>query len=251
MTVATHLPRGMQRWMIEVTNSWAVEGELVVRLLGAAVLGGVIGAERESAEQPAGLRTHIAVALGAALFGAVSTLGFQEFDRPRAESTLQADVTRVASNVAVGIGFLGAGVIFRQGHTIKNLTTAASLWVVAAIGLSAGVGDMSMAAIATLVLLVSLVLLRPIRTVIRNRGGYAEQRSLRVVLHDRAGVGDVVEALGRAVDVGLQHLEVDTAADETVVMAHVRAGTDEARRAIADLAALPSVTTVSEEENGS
>ena len=62
------------------------------------------------------------MALGAALFGAVSTLGFQEFDRPRAATTIQADVSRVASNVAVGIGFLGAGVIFRRANVIKNLT---------------------------------------------------------------------------------------------------------------------------------
>ena len=99
----------------------------------------------------------------------VSTLGFVEFDQLRANSTLQADVKRVASNVVVGIGFLGAGVIFRQGNTIRNLTTAASMWVVAAIGLACGVGDVMTAAIATVVLLGSLVLLRPIRSVIRRR----------------------------------------------------------------------------------
>ena len=106
--------------MIDVTNSWELEWDLVVRLLGAALLGGLVGLEREASEQQAGLRTHIAVALGAALFGAVSTLGFQEFDRPRAASTIQADVSRVASNVAVGIGFLGAGVIFRRGNVSRT-----------------------------------------------------------------------------------------------------------------------------------
>jgi putative Mg2+ transporter-C (MgtC) family protein len=159
----------MLRASIEVVNTWDVDGALVVRLLGAALLGGVVGAEREASGQPAGLRTHIAVALGAALFGAVSTLGFQEFDQARARTVLQADVSRVASNVAVGIGFLGAGVIFRQGDSIKNLTTAASLWVVAAVGLAAGVGNMSIAAIGTVTLVLSLVLLRPVRTIIRKR----------------------------------------------------------------------------------
>ena len=160
---------GMLRASVEVVNSWDIDAGLIVRLLGAALLGGVVGAEREASGQPAGLRTHIAVALGAALFGAVSTLGFQEFDQARAGTVLQADVTRVASNVAVGVGFLGAGVIFRQGDNVKNLTTAASLWVVAAIGLAAGVGNMSIAVIGTVTLVLSLVLLRPVRTFIRKR----------------------------------------------------------------------------------
>src|ERR687897_6032 len=151
------------------STTFAVDDDVVIRLVAASVLGALIGIEREASDQPAGLRTHIAVALGAGLFGVISTLGFVEFDEPRADSTLQADVTRVASNVVVGIGFLGAGVIFRQGSTIRNLTTAASLWTVAAIGLACGVGDVTTAAIATGILLLGLVLLRPIRNFISTR----------------------------------------------------------------------------------
>ena len=92
---------------------------------------------------------------------------------------LQADVTRVASNVVVGVGFLGAGVIFRQRNSVKNLTTAASLWAVAAIGLASGVGDPTTAALATAVLLASLVVLRPVRTFIRRRFA---RRSVSVVV---------------------------------------------------------------------
>jgi putative Mg2+ transporter-C (MgtC) family protein len=147
----------------------AVDGDAVARLLMAGVLGAAVGLEREAGDQPAGLRTHIAVALGAALFGVVSTLGFLEFQVPRAESNVNIDVARVASNVAVGIGFLGAGVIFRSGGSIRNLTTAASLWTVAAIGLACGVGDLGTAAVATFVLLASLVLLRPLRDWVRHR----------------------------------------------------------------------------------
>ena len=110
----------------------------------------------------------------------MSTLGFTEFDRPRSETVLQADVTRVASNVAVGVGFLGAGVIFRQRNSIKNLTTAASLWAVAAIGLASGVGDPTTAAVATAVLLLSLVVLRPVRTFVRRRWA---RRSMTVTVH--------------------------------------------------------------------
>src|ERR671914_470473 len=150
-------------------TTFALDGDAAVRLLMAALLGGLVGLEREASDQAAGLRTHIAVALGASLFGVISTLGFLEFDQARADSTIQADVSRVASNVVVGIGFLGAGVIFRQGSTIKNLTTAASLWTVAAIGLACGVGDLGTAALATAILLAGLVVLRPIRDGIRRR----------------------------------------------------------------------------------
>jgi putative Mg2+ transporter-C (MgtC) family protein len=232
---------------VEVVNSWDIDAGLIVRLLGAAVLGGVIGVEREASEQAAGLRTHIAVALGAALFGAVSTLGFQEFDQPRARTVLQADVTRVASNVAVGIGFLGAGVIFRQGHSIKNLTTAASLWVVAAIGLSAGVGNMTMAVIATLVLLLSLVLLRPVRVLIRRHVSDDESTHLRVKVSDPPGVGDVIAAVDAAPTLELRHVEVETADDETVVAVTMRGSTEATRQVMSDLAALPVVERVSEE----
>ena len=99
-----------------------------------------------SGDQPAGFRAHVSVALRAAMFAVVSTTGSGEFDRPRAESALQAKVTRVVSQVDVGIGFLGAGVIFRQGTGVWNLTTAASLLVTAAVGVAAGVGSVSLAA---------------------------------------------------------------------------------------------------------
>lgn len=145
-----------------------MDGEVVQRLVVAALLGALVGAEREASDQPAGLRTHLTVALGAALFGVVSTLGFTEFDGPRADSLLQADVTRVASQVAVGIGFLGAGVIFRQGSMVRNLTTAASLWVTAAIGVAAGVGNPGAAAVCTAALLVALFLFRWPRELIRR-----------------------------------------------------------------------------------
>jgi putative Mg2+ transporter-C (MgtC) family protein len=233
--------------VIDVTNSWELEWDLVVRLLGAALLGGLVGLEREASEQQAGLRTHIAVALGAALFGAVSTLGFQEFDRPRAASTIQADVSRVASNVAVGIGFLGAGVIFRRGNVIKNLTTGASLWTVAAIGLAAGVGDMTMAALATAVLLVSLVVLRPVRTFVRRRFG-EETHDVHITLSDRDAVSRVVETINSQDDVELCLLEIERDDDDrTVVVAQVRGRDEGAQATVVTLSALDVVREVREE----
>ena len=126
------------------------EVEIVLRLLLAAALGAIIGFQREWAHKAAGLRTHALIALGAALFTIVSVYGFQG----------TADVSRVATGVVTGIGFIGAGVIFRgigKDHVV-GLTTAASVWVTAAVGLAAGAGMYIIAAVtAVLVLLVLLI----------------------------------------------------------------------------------------------
>ena len=143
-------------------NHYGVDGDAVIRLICAVALGAAIGVERELSGQTAGLRTHIAVCVGAALFGVVSTLGFLEFEDLRT-GVIRADVTRVASNVVVGIGFLGAGMILKRHGEIANLTTAASVWTVAAIGLAAGVGDIGTASIAAVLTLGYLVALRPAR----------------------------------------------------------------------------------------
>lgn len=174
----------------DIYPSW----EAVWRLLAAAVLGAVVGLEREVNDQPAGLRTHITVALGAAVFGIVSTLGFSEFVTDQRAVNVQFDVTRVASNVVVGIGFLGAGVIFRAGSKVRNLTTAASLWVTAAFGLAAGVGDIGIAAVAALALVVALFVLRIPRNAIRQR---LTRATLRVSV--RVGSLDDGEAVVAAV----------------------------------------------------
>ena len=100
----------------------------------ALVLGGLIGLERELSDHPAGLRTHIGVCMGAALFGIVSGYGFVGFDASRSQTNYQVDPTRVASNIVTGVGFLGGGAILKHGATVRGLTTAASLWVTAAIG---------------------------------------------------------------------------------------------------------------------
>lgn len=127
-----------------------VEVEMVLRLLLAAVLGAGIGFQRECAKKPAGLRTHILIALGAALFTVVSIYGFGD----------KGDLSRVAAGVVAGIGFLGAGVIFRgmRGDVPVGLTTAASVWIAAAIGMAAGTGlyliSVVVAVLAVLVLII-------------------------------------------------------------------------------------------------
>ncbi len=155
--------------------------EIIWRILAAVAMGAAVGLEREVAGQPAGLRTNATVALGAALFGVVSTLGFDQYVRVRADTNVQIDVTRVASQVVVGIGFLGAGLIFRQRGQVRNLTTAASLWVTAAIGLACGVGIVGAAFATTIVLVAMLALLRPVRALVARRVART-RRDMRVRL---------------------------------------------------------------------
>ena len=196
------------------------DGDAVVRLLAALVLGALVGIEREAADQPAGLRTHIAVCLGAALFGVISTLGFDEFFARRETTNVQVDVTRVASQVVVGIGFLGAGMIFRQGPAVKNLTTAASLWATSAVGLAVGVGDITTGAVATGILLFSLVLLRPVRTWIREdlRRDVAD---IRVELADGVDPDEVIEAIRGLSGVSVHHPTIEKTNGRYVVLAHL------------------------------
>jgi putative Mg2+ transporter-C (MgtC) family protein len=191
--------------------------EALLRLVVAVVLGAVIGAEREATEQPAGLRTHIAVCLGAAIFGVVSTLGFDEFEARRASTNFQVDVTRVASQVVVGIGFLGAGMIFRQGTAVRNLTTAASLWVVAAIGLTAGVGDIGTAAVATGIMLLALVALLPVREWIRKRVA-RQAREIEIHLTVGAEPGGVVRAVHELEDVTVKRTSIEKSQGAFVVV---------------------------------
>jgi putative Mg2+ transporter-C (MgtC) family protein len=223
---------------------YALDDDVIVRLLVAAVLGGVIGLEREVSDQSAGLRTHIAVALGAALFGVISTLGFVEFDRARSETVLQADVTRVASNVVVGIGFLGAGVIFRQRNSIKSLTTAASLWAVSAIGLASGVGDPTTAAVGTVVLLVSLVVLRPVRTLVRRRWAQRTE-AVTIRLDPGADPAPIVAAFDDpTIDAGAVQLRKEDGC--LVLFADVTAAPEALLQWTTTLAHLPGVRAIDE-----
>jgi putative Mg2+ transporter-C (MgtC) family protein len=136
--------------------TWA---EILLRVGLAAALGGAIGFERELREREAGLRTHMLVSVGAALFTLVSAYAWTDW-RFSTESGLVFDPTRIAAQVVTGIGFLGAGAIIRQGLSVRGLTTAATLWVVAALGMASGAGYYTAAAITTVLVLVSLWPLR-------------------------------------------------------------------------------------------
>ena len=139
-----------------------LELELVLRLLLATFLAGLIGLEREVRDQPAGFRTHMLVALGACLFAIVSAYAFDFLGADAAG--LRYDPTRIAAQIVTGIGFLGAGAIIRSGMSVRGLTTAASLWVVAAIGMAIGLGGYLVGAVTAAISILALLLLRPVRS---------------------------------------------------------------------------------------
>ena len=127
--------------------------DFILRLFVAALLGGIIGLEREYREKAAGLRTHFLVALGSALFMIVSAYGF---DGALTNSQMRLDVSRIAAQVVSGIGFIGAGTIIFQKNSVHGLTTAACVWVTAAIGLTCGAGMYLLAVSAILLVLIGL-----------------------------------------------------------------------------------------------
>jgi putative Mg2+ transporter-C (MgtC) family protein len=139
------------------------DAELVARLLTAALLGGILGFERELRQKSAGLRTNILIAIGSALF----TLMSYEL----AGDAQGADPGRVAAQIVTGIGFLGAGAIMRTDSGIHGLTTAATVWVNAAVGVAAGGGEYHLAVIATAVTLAVLLVLWPLERLIDQRWG--------------------------------------------------------------------------------
>ncbi len=144
----------------ELSGTFSAVPPLVAatRLLAAVVLGGIVGFEREHAGKPAGLRTHMLVALAASLFIIVSQqLSELSFGDPDA---LRVDPLRLVEAVTAGVAFLAAGVIFTSGGKVRNVTTGASLWLAGAIGLACGAGQMPLAAMATGIVVVVLFLLR-------------------------------------------------------------------------------------------
>lgn len=160
--------------------------DITLRLLIAMLLGGVIGIEREYRSKEAGFRTHFLVALGSALFCIVSQYGFG-FDLK--------DSSRVAAQVVSGIGFLGAGTIIFQKNVVRGLTTAAGLWVTAAIGLACGSGMFAAAAIATALIIVGLEVLISFiphigRTVVELSFSTTSEESIKQVVNKlkKAGI---------------------------------------------------------------
>ena len=203
----------------------------LLRLVVAALLGGAIGLERELDEKAAGLRTHILVAAGSALFTIVSAYGFHDF-LANGGNVVRLDPTRIAAQIVTGIGFLGAGVIFRQGFTVRGLTTAASLWIVAAIGMAAGAGYWEGAVIAAGVAFVSL---RPLEMAKERLLPQRGPNRITIELQEGASSGAVLDAVERHGDLlALQR-------DGRRIEADVRIDREQRTRALDDIAQLDEV----------
>jgi putative Mg2+ transporter-C (MgtC) family protein len=216
--------------------------ELISRLLMAALLGSVIGIERERLLWAAGLRTHMLVCVGSCLAMLVSAYGFSSVLGPH----VILDPSRVAAQVISGVGFLGAGSIILRNEVVKGLTTAASLWAVAAVGLAVGCGLYAAATAATVIILVILAGIKPLEERYRNGRGSVE-------LHLQAtrgalSLGQVEQALGwRATQ--LKQFVVQSGAIEEmdeVTVTLGRVSPKDVADLIANLAKLPAVTAVRE-----
>ncbi|WP_441243875.1 MgtC/SapB family protein [Tardiphaga sp. 768_D3_N2_1] len=140
--------------------------EMLIRLVSAAALGSLIGFERERLLWAAGIRTHMLVCVGSCLIMLVSQYGFSNI---LAQDHVVLDPSRIAAQVVSGIGFLGAGSILARGEIVKGLTTAASIWTVAAIGLAVGGGLYLAAGASTVIILIILVGIKPLEEAYRSR----------------------------------------------------------------------------------
>ena len=185
--------------------------ELLGRLLIAAVLGGAIGAERELNDQPAGLRTHMLLTIGACLFTVISAYGFRR--------GVGTDPSRLAAQIVTGIGFLGGGAIVRHGLTVKGLTTAASIWATASVGVAVGAGDYVLGVGGAGLVVGTLVGLRRVSATLQRWGVSREE----FVLATRPGfdVERIVEAVRRE-RVELRGLDREAGRDEDRVVLVVK-----------------------------
>ncbi|WP_270888384.1 MgtC/SapB family protein [Pedococcus sp. 5OH_020] len=213
--------------------------ELALRLLAAVGAGAVLGLERQVRDKVAGVRTHALVAVGAALFTIAGAHGFGEI--PRGPNV---DPLRVAAQVVSGIGFIGAGAIMRDGTSVRGVTTAATLWLSAALGVSAGAGAWGPLFVGSAVVAFALVGLRAL--VIRV--DRLRSQSLRLSVSYPQGSGtlaDVLDAMER-LNLGLSDLSIDdsgTSGWRRVTM-QTRARTEQAAQLVADLESNPDIVDV-------
>ena len=170
--------------MFEIPWVSSVEMTMALRLVIAAVLGGIVGIERGSGDRPAGFRTHILVCVGSTLFMLVSIYGFDDIGTTGFEN--RRDSARIAAQVVSGIGFLGAGTILHEGLTIRGLTTAASLWIVSAIGLAVGSGMYLIGTLATVITMITLVTFHSWEKHFAG-SSRSERRFIRVTINNRPG----------------------------------------------------------------
>lgn len=166
---------------LTVFSGFEYEMTILVRLLIAALLGGLVGMEREVHGRPAGFRTHLLVTVGACLMSVVSEHYYLKYAFLDHTSAVRFDPSRVAAQIVTGIGFLGAGVILKEGLAVRGLTTAACLWVAAGIGMAVGCGLYLSAFIVTIIALTTLLVLK------RMERFFKKDRYRTLTVHAEAG----------------------------------------------------------------
>ncbi len=229
-------------WGALVEGFWSLAWlrlDLLIRLLLAAVLGGLIGLEREISGKPAGLRTNMLICVGAALLTELSVgIGLLTPERPN------ADPARIAAQIVSGIGFLGAGTIIQARGSVVGLTTAATLWVVAAIGMAVGAAAY-VEAIGTSVLVIAvLVLLRRLEIGLERR---REPMRLRIVIAAPPSVLERIEAMLAEADLAVDAVDVERVADGIVASFSFTGTRQRAQAIVPAILEIPGVSKVSRE----
>ena len=217
----------------------SLELELILRLLLATVLAGLIGIEREVRDQPAGFRTHMLVSLGACLFTIVSAYAGEFLGDP----SVSYDPTRIAAQIVTGIGFLGAGAIIRYGMSVRGLTTAASLWVVAAIGMAIGFGGYLVGTITALISILALLFLRPLRSKL-VRGLRKEHEEFVIEAGPEMELDGLIKRIGE-VPARIDHIKIDEEDEvRTILLYLTLPPATKPEQAVALLGKIPGVTNV-------
>ena len=218
--------------------------EMLLRLVVAIVLGSLVGLEREYHEHSAGMRTIALVTLGCALFAVLSAYGFLDLYN---QFHLSLDPSRLASYIIAGIGFLGAGTIFmsREGDRIRGLTTAATIWVMAAIGIACGTGMLVAAIVTTVLVLLVLVALRFVEIAILP---HKQENRQHIEVEVEEVTGQVIASIYEtcaASHVAIEKLHISTMPDKTSIELLCQADSAPALgKAIGSLHGLPGVRAV-------
>ncbi|WP_138205570.1 MgtC/SapB family protein [Haloimpatiens lingqiaonensis] len=192
--------------------------EVVLRIALAVIVGGLIGYEREFKNRPAGFRTHILVCVGAAVISMIQLYSVEETTRlilahPQLQSALKADIGRLGAQVISGIGFLGAGTIIHEKGSVKGLTTAASLWVVACIGLAVGLGYYTLTLLSTAAVFMVLASLKRFEARFMEKGNLVK---IELQYIDKKQLTYIIEGYFEDKNIKVQNIEFSLEDDDNI-----------------------------------
>ena len=217
--------------------------EIFLRLLCAMIVGLIIGTEREYTHRPAGMRTHILVALGSCAVMITGELIFAEYKAYGA----MPDPARLSAQVITGVGFLGAGTILREGPSVKGLTTAASLWSVACLGIAAGAGYYHIALVGMVLMFMTLTLLEVLQNLLM-RGGKGHEKGYEVMASDAAAAVNAINCMAELCACRISDIAMDNLEDGLRIRFHAQFGAGGRKRRqqrfMDGLAADPAISSI-------